>query len=122
METVKKKSVGSPDETRNFPHGHIEVVDLGELVVGKATFEPGWRWSECMKPIAGTESCMVTHNGLVMSGRMHIKMNDGTETEVGPGDVFFLPPGHDAWIIGSENCVVYDFSGASAYAKPGAKS
>jgi hypothetical protein len=117
MAQTVKKNLGKPDETRSFPKGKMEVVKVGDLVFGKATFEPGWRWSEHVKPIAGTGSCMVSHNGCVVSGRMGIKMDDGSQTELGPGDVFVCPPGHDAWIVGSEPCVLYDFSGASSYAK-----
>ena len=112
-----KKNLGTPDETRPFPKGKIEVVKVGDLTFGKATFEPGWKWSECVKPIAGTTSCQVSHNCYVVSGRMRIRMDDGTETEVGPGDVFVCSPGHDAWIVGKEACVAYDFSGAAIYAK-----
>lgn len=114
-----KKSLATPDETRSFPKGKMDVVKLGDLVFGKAVFEPGWKWSECVKPIAKTASCMVNHNGYIESGRMRIRMDDGTETEVGPGDAFVCPPGHDAWIVGDEACVCYDFSGAAVYAKPG---
>src|SRR5678815_379625 len=85
-----KKNVSNPDETRTFPKGKMEVVKVADLVFGKATFEPGWKWSECVKPIAKTDSCMVSHNGYVVSGRMHIKMDDGSEVEVGPGDVCLL--------------------------------
>lgn len=112
-----KKNINAPDETRIFPKGRMDVMKLGDLTFGRAVFEAGWKWSECVKPIAGTSSCMVHHNGYVVSGRMHIKMDDGTETDVGPGDVFVCPPGHDAWIVGSESCEVYDFSGAANYAK-----
>jgi mannose-6-phosphate isomerase-like protein (cupin superfamily) len=112
------KSINKPDETRKFEKGHMDVVKVGDLVFGKATFEPGWKWSTCVKPIAGTDSCMVHHNGFIVSGRMKIKMVDGSETEIGPGDVFVCPPGHDAWIVGNEPCIAYDFSGAASYAKP----
>lgn len=117
MAKTEKKSLSRPDETRPFAKGRMEVVKVGELTFGKATFEPGWKWSECVKPIAKTASCMVHHNGYVVSGRMRIKMDDGSEVEVGPGDVFVSPPGHDAWIVGNEPCVVYDVSGAAVYAK-----
>ena len=117
MPETTKKNIAKPDETRNFPKGKLDVVKVANLVFGKATFEPGWRWSECVKPTAGTNSCMVHHSGFVVSGRMAIKMDDGTQTEIGPGDVFVCPPGHDAWIVGNEPCVAYDFSGAENYAK-----
>jgi uncharacterized cupin superfamily protein len=118
MSHTHKKNLTSPDETRKFSKGQIELVKVGDLVFGKATFEPGWKWSTCVKPLVNTESCQVNHNGYVVSGRMMIRMDNGTEVEVGPGDVFVCPPGHDAWILGDEPCVAYDFSGAAVYAKP----
>ncbi|WP_141580935.1 cupin domain-containing protein [Actinomadura sp. WMMA1423] len=112
------KSIEKPDDRRDFPRGHIEIVNLGDLVFAKATFEPGWRWTESVKDLAGTELCEVHHNGYVAEGRMHVLTRDGAEQEVGPGDVFILPPGHDAWIVGEEPCVVYDFAGGMGeYAK-----
>ncbi len=116
MATIKK-NLAKPDETRPFPKGKMDLVKVGDLTFGKATFEPGWKWSDCVKPIVGTKTCQVHHNGFVVSGRMHIRMDDGSETEVGPGDVFVAPPGHDAWVVGHEPCVAYDFSGAAVYAK-----
>jgi quercetin dioxygenase-like cupin family protein len=117
MAKTVKKSIQKPDETRSFSKGKMDVVKVEDFVFGKATFEPGWKWSDHVKPVAGTKSCMVNHNGFVVSGRMHIKMDDGSEVEIGPGDVFVCPPGHDAWIVGNEPCVVYDVSGAAVYAK-----
>lgn len=117
MLQMDKKSLTKPDETREFPKGKLEVLKVGDLTFGRATFQPGWKWSECVKPIAGTKSCMVHHNGYVVSGRMHIKMDDGSELDIGPGDVFVCPPGHDAWTLGNEACVAYDFSGAVEYAQ-----
>jgi quercetin dioxygenase-like cupin family protein len=115
--TITKKSFGTPDETRDISKGKVEVLNLGDTTAMRATFEPGWRWSESVKPIAGTESCEVAHLVYVISGRMGLKMNDGTETEIGPGDVASIPPGHDAWIIGNEPCVALDFQGGGNYAK-----
>ena len=115
--TMQGKSLDSPDETREFENGKMDVVNLGEVTVGRAVFEPGWRWSENVKPIAGTDSCQVPHVGYVISGRMHVRMDDGTEHEFGPGDAGTIPPGHDAWIEGDEACVWLDFSGAEQYAK-----
>src|SRR5262245_24764155 len=114
---TQKKNLAKPDESRPFPKGKIDVVKVGDLTFGKATFQPGWKWSECVKPIAGTKSCMVNHNGYILSGKMHIRMDDGSEVELGAGDVFVCPPGHDAWVPGNEPCVAYDFAGASIYAK-----
>ncbi|MCP9967438.1 MULTISPECIES: cupin domain-containing protein [Actinomadura] len=112
------KSIEKPDERRDFPRGHLEVVNLTGLVFGKATFEPGWRWTESVKDIAGTDLCEVHHNGYIISGRMRILTRDGAEGEVGPGDVFVVAPGHDAWVVGDEPCVALDFAGGiGEYAK-----
>jgi mannose-6-phosphate isomerase-like protein (cupin superfamily) len=115
---IEVKTIDKPDERRDFPRGHLEVMNLTGLTFGVATFEPGWRWSDSVAPIAGTESCQIHHNCYVAQGRMHLRMDDGSEAEVGPGDVFVCPPGHDAWTVGDEPCVVYDFAGGAAeYAK-----
>ena len=84
--------------------------------IGLGTFEPGWRWSENVKPLASTDSCQVEHIGYVLQGRMALKMDDGKEHEFGPGDTFHMPPGHDAWIVGDEKCVLLDFGGLKGYA------
>jgi len=113
MGGLAKANIEAPHETRPYvAHGHMDVVTLG-----RGVFEPGWRWSEDVKPIAGTDSCQVRHTGIVVSGRMTVRADDGTETTVGPGDVVVLEPGHDAWTEGSEPCVMYD-TGVAAYAKP----
>jgi hypothetical protein len=118
MADLEVKNFDSPDETRPFEgKGQAEVVTLAGHTVGKATFEPGWKWSENVKPIAGTDSCQVSHLGYVMSGRMRIFMDDGSESEVGPGDVMAIPPGHDADVPGDEPCVVLDFGVFGEYAK-----
>ncbi|GHD88196.1 cupin domain-containing protein [Streptomyces naganishii] len=117
---LEVKTVEKPDERRDFPRGHLEAVHLTGLDFAVGTFEPGWRWSESVGPIAGTKSCQIHHNGYVVQGRMHLVMDDGGEAEVGPGDVFVCAPGHDAWVVGDEQVVVYDFAGimAQEYAKP----
>jgi Cupin domain len=115
---AEAKSFDSPDEVRPFEgKGQAEVLNIGGKVVGKATFEPGWKWSENVKPIAGTDSCEVSHLGYVISGRMKIYMDDGRELEVGPGDVMAVAPGHDAEVIGDEPCVALDFGEFGDYAK-----
>ncbi len=113
------KGFGSPDETREFADGKgkMELVNLDGGAVGKATFEPGWRWSEHIKPLAGTDSCQVSHLSYVISGRMRVRMDDGSEHDVAPGDVLALSPGHDAWVVGDEPCVQVDFQGAAHYAE-----
>ncbi len=117
MAGLASKSFGNPEEVRRFDKGHMEVLTLNGATVGRATFEPGWKWSECVRAIAGTDSCQVAHLGYVLSGRMHVVMNDGTEGDAGPGDVFEIAPGHDAWIVGDEPCLIIDFQGASNYGK-----
>jgi quercetin dioxygenase-like cupin family protein len=111
-------SLGS-GELRPFKDGkgQLEVVTTDQGAVGRATFEPGWRWSEHVKPIAGTDSCEAAHTGYVISGRMTVQMNDGTTEDYGPGDFMVCPPGHDAWIVGDEPCVVIDWQGFADYAK-----
>lgn len=119
--TLQVKNRSKADERRDFPNGHLDVVNLPGLSFATATFEPGWRWSESVKDIAGTDSCQVHHDGLVVSGRLHVRMDDGEEVEVGPGDVFVCSPGHDAWVVGNEACVIYDFASqmGETYAKAG---
>ena len=118
MAQLVGKRFESPDEVREFRgKGFVELVDLNGHAVGRGTFEPGWRWSENVKPIAGTESCQVDHIGYMLKGRMALKMDDGTEREFGPGDTFHMPPGHDAWIVGDETCVLLDFGGLKGYAQ-----
>jgi quercetin dioxygenase-like cupin family protein len=113
------KSLDTPDETRPFAgKGKVDLVKLGGVTAGRGVFEPGWRWSEHVKPLAGTASCQAGHTGYILSGRMGVRMDDGTVGEVGPGDAMVIPPGHDAWVVGDEACVALDFSGMADYAKP----
>ena len=119
MAGLEVKSMNTPDETRPFAaFGHADVASLATGPVLKAVFEPGWRWSEHVKPIAGTGSCQTRHLGYVLSGRMKVVMDDGSEGEVGPGDVCSIAPGHDAWTVGDEACVMVDFGQVESYAKP----
>ena len=114
---MQKKSFDNPDETRTPEKTKVEVVKIGDNNVMRATFEPGWRWSDNVKPVAGTDSCQVHHMGVHLSGKLHVKLDDGTEDEFGPGDVANVPPGHDAWVVGDESVVMIDFAGGEAYAK-----
>lgn len=120
---LERKPLDVPDETRAFADGKgkMDIVSVGGLTLGRGVFEPGWRWSDHVKPIAGTPSCQATHTGYVVEGRMAVRMNDGSEAEYGPGDAFFMPPGHDAWIVGDQRCVLIDVTGVSKYAKPADK-
>jgi CRP-like cAMP-binding protein len=119
MATAETKNFSSPDETREFRgKGRAEFLNVNGRPVSKGTFEPGWKWSVNLKPIAQTDSCQVEHLGYVLSGRMRVVMDDGDEFEVGPGDLFSLPPGHDAEVIGDEPCVMVDFGQVTQYAMP----
>jgi Cupin domain len=116
--TLEAKNLDSPDETRSFENGELRIVNIAGAIVGRAVFKPGWKWSNDVKPIAGTDSCQAAHTGYIISGRMHVVMDDGREADAGPGDAFVIAPGHDAWIVGDEPCVALDWSGAANYAKP----
>jgi quercetin dioxygenase-like cupin family protein len=116
---LAKKSINAPDEVREFPSGRIEIVELGDVSFSRSTFEPGWRWSQHVKPLAGTESCEFPHEFFMVSGRMHVRMDDGTELDLVAGDVAVIGPGHDAWVVGDEPVTGYDFGTEDAdYAKP----
>ena len=112
------QNIDSPNERRPFKdHGHMDVVTIGDFTLGRGTFEPGWRWSEDVKPIAGTDSCQTHHTGFCVSGQMTVRFDDGDEITLRAGDVINLDPGHDAWTDGDESCVLLD-TGIAAYAKP----
>ena len=117
MARAEHKDFGSPDEVRTFEKGKLELLNMGGGVVGKLTLEPGWRWSQHVKPIASTEWCEAPHFQYHASGRLHVVMSDGAEFDAGPGDVMALPSGHDAWVVGNDPVVLIDWSGASNYAK-----
>ena len=111
------KSFRKPEEIRDVPSGKIELLTLGGATVGRATFQPGWRWSTSVKPLAKTESCEAPHFQYHLAGILHVRMDDGTEYDCKPGDVSLLPSGHDAWVVGTEPVVVVDFQGLHDYAK-----
>jgi len=117
MPSVEWKDFAKPDEVRTFSHGRVELLKIAGGTVGRLILEPGWRWSEHVKPIAGTEWCEAPHFQYVVSGRMHVVMQDGREMELGPGTVAHLPAGHDAWVIGDEPVIGVDWFGATNYAK-----
>jgi hypothetical protein len=119
MAGVQSRDFGSPDETRTPDKTQVDVVRMGGTTVGRFTFEPGWRWSECVKPVAGTESCQARHVGVVGSGRLAVSHEDGTEVELGPGEAYIIEPGHDAWVVGDDRFVGFEFESRSAedYAK-----
>src|SRR5919198_6695332 len=113
MAGVQSRDFESPDETRAPDKTQVDVVRMGGASAARFTFEPGWRWSECVKPVAGTESCQARHVGVVQAGRLGITHEDGSEAELGPGDAYVIEPGHDAWVIGNERFVAFEFESKS---------
>ncbi|HJU50796.1 MAG TPA: adenylate/guanylate cyclase domain-containing protein [Acidimicrobiia bacterium] len=117
MVRLQRKRFTEPVETREFARGRVDLVELDDVVVGRMSYEPGWRWSTDVKPIVGTDRCQNHHVGVTLSGRFRVEMIDGTELEVGPGDVFEFPPGHDGWVVGEEPWVSVDFAGMRNYGR-----
>ena len=116
MTNAERKGFATPDEVRTFPRGRLELVQIGGALIGRAVFEPGWRWATSVQPIAGTKSCEAPHFQYHVSGVLKVVMDDGTELECRPGDISLLPSGHDAWVVGDEAAVVVDFQGMVDYA------
>lgn len=116
-ERLLAAGIGTATDVRTFPLGRMDVIELGSLVLGRARFEPGWRWSEHVRPVAGTPSCQVRHVGYVLAGRLAIRMDDGVEGIAGVGDAFVVPPWHDGWVVGDEACVMLDWAGGKEYAR-----
>jgi class 3 adenylate cyclase len=114
---LQKHSLDHPTETRNFGLGRLDLVDLNDIAIGRTNYAPGWKWSHDVKPIVGTEWCESHHMGYTVSGRLHSEMADGSMIEVGPGDVFEIPPVHDAWVVGDEPWVSIDWAGRRFYGK-----
>ena len=117
VSTFEHKSANKPEEVREFPNGRVDLVKIGGGVVGRATFQPGWKWSTSVKPIAKTNSCQAPHFHYQISGVMRIRMDDGSEFDSKPGDICNIAAGHDAWVVGNEPAVVVDFQGMVDYAK-----
>jgi len=115
MARLQSKSFATPDELRSFPYGTVKILDLGDVVVGRMVWNPGWKWSEQVKPIAGTDYCEYHHIGVGLAGTLHVVMRDGTEHEIGPGTAYEIPPGHDAWVVGDEPFDTYDFAGVRTF-------
>jgi len=119
MAGFSAKQFDTPDETRTPDKSKMEVLDLGSVKAARLTAEPGWRWSECIKPVVGGDSCQAHHIGVIISGTMHVVHNDGTEGDITPGTGYEIQPGHDAWVVGDEDYVAVDFSAQMAkFAKP----
>jgi hypothetical protein len=117
MQQTEHRAFEQADEVRKFPHGRAEIIKVGDSEIGRLVLEPGWRWSNDVKPIAGTDSCLAPHFQYHVAGRLAIRMDDGTEFVAAPGEITSLPSGHDAWVVGDEPVVVVDWFGASNYAK-----
>lgn len=112
------KSHSSPDEVRSPEKTRVEVVRLEGFTLGRLSFEPGWRWSECIKPVAQTDSCQVSHVGYAVAGRITVRLQDGTQKTIIAGDAYTIPPGHDAWVEGDESFVGIEVMSAEQFAKP----
>jgi hypothetical protein len=117
MANIEGKNLSTPDETRTPDKTLIEVVNVTGAEIGRFTFQPGWRWSDCIKPVVGTDSCQAEHLGYVLSGRIAVTHADGTKADLGPGDGYRIAPGHDAWVVGDEPFVGIEFKSAATYAK-----
>jgi hypothetical protein len=119
MGGIAKGNFDKPDETRTPDKTKLEVIDLNGTKVARATFQPGWKWSECIKPVVGTDSCQAHHVGVILSGVLHVVHNDGGEAEATAGEAYVIEPGHDAWVVGNEPVVAYEFdtSAAAQYAQ-----
>jgi hypothetical protein len=118
MKKAESKSFQKPDETREFPKGKVEVTQVGDGTIGHAILQPGWKWSTSIQPIAHTPSCQAAHLQYHVSGVLHVRMDDGTDFDCKPGEVSYIPPGHDAWVVGDEPVEVVDFQGMAQFAKP----
>jgi hypothetical protein len=114
MSNLIAKSFDSPDEKRAPDKTNVEVVDLGSVKAARMTFQPGWRWSECIQPVVGTDSCQARHVSAAVSGSLHVKHDDGSEADVVPGSAYLIEPGHDAWVVGDEPFVGYEFESTTA--------
>jgi hypothetical protein len=119
MAGTESRGFDSPDETRTPDKTEVAVVRMAGATAARMTFEPGWKWSDCVKPVAGTDSCQARHVGVVHAGRLHVEHEDGSTMDIGPGDAYVIEPGHDAWVVGDDQFVGYEFESKAAeeYAK-----
>ena len=115
MSSLEGRSFDEPDEVRSLDKTTVDVVRLPGATVARFTFEPGWKWSECVGPKVGTDICQLRHIGAVVSGNMHVVLEDGATLDVGAGDAYVIPPGHDAWVTGDDKTVLYEFESAEGY-------
>ncbi|HJU41370.1 MAG TPA: cupin domain-containing protein [Vicinamibacterales bacterium] len=117
MQKAEIKAFANPDQVRTFPRGRLELVTIGGATIGRAVFEPGWRWATSVQPLANTKSCEAPHFQYHVAGVLRIRMDDGTEFDCRPGEISLLPSGHDAWVVGDEPAIVVDFQGMVDYAR-----
>jgi hypothetical protein len=117
MEKAELKNFKKPEEVREFPLGRLELIKVGGVTIGRAVFEPGWRWSTSVQPLVKTKSCEAPHFQYHVSGVLKVVMDDGSEYECRPGDVSFFPSGHDAWVVGKDPVIVVDWHGMTEYGK-----
>jgi hypothetical protein len=110
--SVTHRSMADPDETKTFERGHVDVVKIAAATLNRNTFEPGWRWSESVGPLAGTESCQAHHVGYILPGTLGVATADGGRAEIGPGEAYEIEPGHDGWVVGDEPVISIEFLGA----------
>ena len=118
MPRLQRKSFDRPETVRRFAHGHIDTVGLDETEVGRLTFEPGWRWSNDVRPVVGTETCLNRHVGVCLEGVLHVELDDGTSMDIQPHDAYEIPPGHDAWVVGDQTFVTYEWVSSRVFALP----
>jgi hypothetical protein len=114
MAGIERLNFDSPDETRTPEKTRVDVVRAGDTTVGRFAFEPGWKWSECVKPVVGTDSCQVRHVGVVQAGTLHVTHEDGTEEDLDAGEAYVIEPGHDAWVVGDDGFVAFEFETRAA--------
>ena len=114
---LQRKNLSRPETVRKFPHGHIDTVALGESEIGRWEFEPGWRWSNDVRPIVGTKSCQNRHVGVCVEGSLHVELEDGTAMDIVPGDAYEIPPGHDGWVVGEQTFVTYEWTSSRVFAR-----
>jgi hypothetical protein len=114
MAGIESRGFDSPDETRTPEKTRVDVVRMEGATAARMTFEPGWKWSDCVAPVAGTERCQARHVGVVQSGKLHVTHEDGSDLEIGPGDAYVIEPGHDAWVVGDDTFVGFEFESRAA--------
>ena len=118
VSTLASKPFDTPDERRTPEKTQVDIVHLNDITLGRLTLTPGWRWSECIRPVVGTDSCQVNHAGYAVAGQIRVRMSDGTEQVIRAGDAYTIPPGHDAWVEGNEPFVGIEVMSAAQFARP----